>query len=107
MELPDTGSSRVLRRSRGRCDFPALAAGGLFCCREGIFTFAERIMITLPRLNGQAFVINAEKIRYVEETPDTVVCCDTGEKLMVKEPLQEVVRRAIDYARTIRRPISD
>jgi flagellar protein FlbD len=64
-------------------------------------------MITLTRLNGQAFVINAEKIRYVEQTPDTVVCCDSGEKLMVKENLQEVVRRAIEYARVIRRPITD
>jgi flagellar protein FlbD len=64
-------------------------------------------MICLTRLNGQAFVVNADKIRYVESTPDTVICCDTGEKLMVKETLAEVVRRAIDYARTIRRPISD
>ena len=63
-------------------------------------------MITLTRLNGQRFVINAEKIRYVEQTPDTVVCCDTGEKMMVKENLQEVVRRAIEYARIIRRPSS-
>jgi flagellar protein FlbD len=65
------------------------------------------IMIALTRLNGQQFVINAEKIRYLESTPDTLVCCDTGEKLMVKESLQEVIRRAIDYARTIRRPIAD
>ena len=64
-------------------------------------------MITLTRLNGQPFVINAEKIRYVEQTPDTVVCCDTGEKMMVKENIQEVVRRAIEYARIIRRPITD
>jgi flagellar protein FlbD len=58
-------------------------------------------------LNGQAFVVNAEKIRFVEATPDTLVCCDTGDRIMVKETLQEVVRRAIDYARTVRRPISD
>jgi flagellar protein FlbD len=64
-------------------------------------------MIQLTRLNGQAFVINAEKIRYIESTPDTIVCCDTGEKMMVKETLQEVARRAIDYARVIRRPITD
>lgn len=64
-------------------------------------------MIPLTRLNGQQFVINAEKIRYVEATPDTLVCCDTGEKMMVKETLQEVMRRAIDYARIIRRPITD
>ena len=64
-------------------------------------------MITLTRLNGQPFVINAEKIRYVEQTPDTVVCCDTGEKMMVKENLQEVIRRAIEYARLIRKPITE
>jgi flagellar protein FlbD len=64
-------------------------------------------MITLTRLNGQAFVMNAEKIRYIEATPDTVVCSDTGEKLMVRETLAEVTRRAIEYARTIRKSIAD
>ena len=64
-------------------------------------------MITLTRLNGQPFVMNAEKIRYVESTPDTVVCCDTGEKLMVRETISEVTRRVIEYARVIRRPITD
>ncbi len=64
-------------------------------------------MIALTRLNGQAFVINAEKIRYIESTPDTVVCCDTGEKMMVREPLTEVMRRAIDYARIVRRSVAD
>lgn len=64
-------------------------------------------MITLTRLNGQAFVVNAEKIRYLEQTPDTLVCCDNGEKLMVKETLQEVIRRAIEYSRLIRTHITD
>ena len=43
----------------------------------------------------------------VEATPDTIVCCDTGEKMMVKEPMPEVMRRAIEYARTIRKPLTD
>ncbi len=63
-------------------------------------------MICLTRLNGQSFVVNAEKIRYIESTPDTILCCDNGERMMVREPLQEVVRRAIDYARTVRKPIT-
>jgi flagellar protein FlbD len=73
---------------------------------RGRFLWNQR-MIQLTRLNGQAFVVNAEKIRYVESTPDTLVCTDHGEKLMVRESLQEVIQRAIDYARTIRRPITD
>ena len=64
-------------------------------------------MITLTRLNGQAFVMNAEKIKYLESTPDTVVCCDTGEKMMVRESLHEVMKRAIDYARIIRKPVTE
>ncbi|MBV8781173.1 MAG: flagellar FlbD family protein [Phycisphaerae bacterium] len=64
-------------------------------------------MILLTRLNGDQFILNADKIRYVEQTPDTVVCCDTGEKMMVKETLGEVTRRAIEYARVIRKPITD
>ena len=64
-------------------------------------------MICLTRLNGQQFVVNADKIRYVESTPDTVICCDQGEKLMVREKLEEVMRRAIEYARVIRKPVTE
>jgi flagellar protein FlbD len=64
-------------------------------------------MIVLTRLNGQQFVVNADRIRYVESTPDTVICCDSGDKLMVRESLNEVTRKAIDYARTIRKAITD
>ena len=64
-------------------------------------------MIQVTRLNGQAFVVNAEKIRYVEQTPDTMICCESGEKLMVKESLSEIIRRSIEYARAVRRPLAD
>ena len=64
-------------------------------------------MIALTRLNGQTFVVNAEKIRFVESTPDTVICCDHGERMMVKETLQEVMRRAIEYSRVIRKAVTE
>ena len=64
-------------------------------------------MIALTRLNGKPFVINAEKIRTVESCPDTVVCTDSGDRMMVRESLVEVMKRAIEYARLIRRPITD
>lgn len=64
-------------------------------------------MIHLTRLNGQSFIVNADKIRYVESTPDTIVCCESGEKLMVRETLGEVMKRAIEYARAIRRPLTE
>lgn len=64
-------------------------------------------MIHLTRLNGSEFVVNADKIKYIEQTPDTMICCDAGEKLIVKESLGEVIRRSIEYARLVRRPITD
>ena len=57
-------------------------------------------MIALTRLNGQQFVINAEKIRYVESTPDTVVCCDTGEKMMVKDSRENMRRIPTTMSKT-------
>ncbi len=57
-------------------------------------------MITLHRLNGKEFVLNAEQIKFVEATPDTVVTlAGSDEKFMVKEGVEEVVRRVIEYKR--------
>jgi flagellar protein FlbD len=57
-------------------------------------------MITLHRLNGKEFVLNAEQIKFVESTPDTVITmASENEKLMVRESVEEVVRRVIDYKR--------
>ncbi len=63
-------------------------------------------MIALTRLNGQAFVLNAEKIRWIEATPDTLISTDSGDRIVVREPVDEVVRRSIDYARQTRRPLT-
>lgn len=59
-------------------------------------------MITLTRLNGRLFVLNAELIRTVEENPDTVITLTTGEHLLVKESLRDVVALSIEYGRTLR-----
>jgi flagellar protein FlbD len=59
-------------------------------------------MITLTRLNKRMFVINAELIRTIEETPDTMITLLNGDHFMVRESVQEVVDKAIDYARQIR-----
>jgi flagellar protein FlbD len=56
-------------------------------------------MIKLTRLGGEAFVLNAELIRYIESRPDTFVTLTHGERVAVRESMDEVVRRAIDYQR--------
>ncbi len=59
-------------------------------------------MITLTRLDERVIVINAELIKMLEATPDTIVTLINGDTVIVREPVDEVVRRAIDYARQIR-----
>ncbi len=60
-------------------------------------------MISLTRLNGKRFVLNAELIRTVEETPDTLITLISGEHVVVKETLREVVDRVVEYGRLLRR----
>jgi flagellar protein FlbD len=59
-------------------------------------------MIRLTRLNGRPFVLNADQIKTVEQTPDTLVTLLGGEQLVVLEPLEEVVAKAIEYGRAVR-----
>ena len=55
-------------------------------------------MIKLHRLNGKEFVLNAEHIKFVESTPDTLITLiNNDEKFMVKETVEEVISRVIDY----------
>jgi flagellar protein FlbD len=59
-------------------------------------------MIKVTRLNGKEFVVNAELIQFMEATPDTVITLVNHEKVIVKEPVDEVVKRVVDYHRGIR-----
>lgn len=54
-------------------------------------------MIELTRLNGHPIHINAELIKYVEASPDTMITLANGEKIVVLEGCQQVVERVIQY----------
>ena len=57
-------------------------------------------MIKLTRLPGEEFLLNAELIRYVESRGDTFLTLTTGERLAVRESMDEVMHRAIEYQRS-------
>jgi len=59
-------------------------------------------LITLTRLNQTRFVVNAELIKTIEERPDTTIVLINGETFIVKEKMDEVVARAIEYGRMVR-----
>ncbi len=54
-------------------------------------------MIRLTRLGGEPFLLNAELIQYVEARPDTFITLTTGERLVVTEAMDEVLRRTMIY----------
>lgn len=58
-------------------------------------------MIKLTRGDGKEIVLNAELIQYVEASPDTIITLTTNQKLIVKEKIDEVVRRVINYKKEI------
>ncbi|MBQ1941408.1 MAG: flagellar FlbD family protein [Anaerovibrio sp.] len=47
------------------------------------------------------FILNAEMIETIEETPDTVITLNNGKKLLVEEPMEDVVRRVMMYKRAL------
>jgi len=58
-------------------------------------------MIHLTRLNHLPLVLNADLIEWIEVTPDTVISLTTGQKLVVRETAEEVVRRVVEFRRAI------
>lgn len=58
-------------------------------------------MIKLSRLNGKEFVLNCELIKTIEATPDTVITLTTGEKLMVREGIEQVINSTVEYRKRL------
>ena len=52
--------------------------------------------------NGEEFVVNADLIRFVESRPDTYVTLTTDDRFIVRESLDEVIRRSVDFSRSVR-----
>ena len=58
-------------------------------------------MIHLTRLNNQQLVVNADLIKFIENAPDTVITLLTGEKLLVRESVDEVLERIGKFTRAV------
>jgi flagellar protein FlbD len=54
-------------------------------------------VIAVTRLNDQAFIVNADLIETIEANPDSVITLTTGRKYVVRESVDEIVRRVMDY----------
>jgi len=66
-------------------------------CRPG----ETRPMIRLTRLNNQPLVVNSDLLKFVENAPDTVLTLVTGEKIIVRETIEQVLDLVIAFRRAI------
>ncbi len=58
-------------------------------------------MISLTRLNGRTTAINPDLIIWIDVTPDTTVSLLGGEKIIVRESLEEVIDRVVAFRRLV------
>jgi flagellar protein FlbD len=61
-------------------------------------------VIALRRLNNQPIMINADLIESVEANPDTLVTLTSGNKLLVRDTMEEVQSKIVDFKRRIHGP---
>ena len=54
-------------------------------------------MIFVTRLDGKEVVVNIDLVATIERTPDTLLTLTTGDRILVKESLEQIVERAIAY----------
>ncbi|MEO8125666.1 MAG: flagellar FlbD family protein [Bryobacteraceae bacterium] len=58
-------------------------------------------MIRLTRINRQPVVLNSDLVEHLESTPDTVITLISGQKMVVLESPDEVVKRVIEFRRAL------
>ena len=58
-------------------------------------------MIVVTRLNNTPLIVNSDLIVFIEETPDTIITLLNGEKLVIQEKVGEVIKRVLDFRRSI------
>jgi flagellar protein FlbD len=59
------------------------------------------VVIQLTRLNGNPIALNSDLIKFVENAPDTLITLINGEKIIVRESSADVIRRILDFRRSV------
>ena len=60
-------------------------------------------MIVVKKINGQEIIINCDLIETIEFAPHAVMTLTTGEKIIVDETRDDILRKVIEYKRAIYR----
>ena len=62
-------------------------------------------MIALTQLNGEAVVVNAELIATVEARPESMLTLTGGQRVTVREPIEEIIEAVMQYRRRVLTPL--
>jgi flagellar protein FlbD len=58
-------------------------------------------MITVKRVNGKPLIVNCDVIETIELSTHAVISMTTGDRLIVDESHEEILRKIIEYKRAI------
>ena len=58
-------------------------------------------MIELTDLSNKKYILNSDLIETVEAVPDTKILLTNGKKYLVKESVDEVIDKVMNYKRKI------
>ena len=60
-------------------------------------------MIQLTKLDSSPMLVSTNAIKYIEETPDTIVFFLNGDSVVIRESIEEVRKKAIDFQKDVLR----
>jgi flagellar protein FlbD len=58
-------------------------------------------MIRLTRLNNQGLTVNSDLIKFVEQSPDTLITLLSGEKIVVRETVEQILAKIVEFRRSV------
>ena len=58
-------------------------------------------MIKVTRLNDTELVVNTDLIEFIEAIPDTIISLTTGKKIMVKDSIDELIEKVVEFKKRI------
>jgi len=65
----------------------------LIICRGAYLCY----MIRLTKFNGEEFFLNVDQIMVIENIGDTIVVCNNGSRIRVKEKPDDITRLALEW----------
>jgi flagellar protein FlbD len=56
-------------------------------------------VIRVTRLDNREIVVNSDLVEFVESTPETIISTTTGKKIVVRESVDEILKRVLEFRR--------